>query len=135
MFKTPLNLEVIGVQRFKVTKPLVWEDFRQIITVKEEFDFDGASIPKYFWPVIGSPMTGGFQRAACLHDALYASQIFDRKKSDKLFKAAMKMDNVPFITTTALYYGVRLFGFIIWKDITPEELTHYKLLVDIKVKD
>ena len=78
-FKTELCLKVIGHQAYAVVEPLVYDNGLLIIQVNPQFDFDGASVPQALWSLGLSPMTGGYQRSACLHDALYASEYFDRK--------------------------------------------------------
>ena len=128
-FKTELCLKVIGDQAFEVLEPLVYDNGLVIIQVNPKFDFDGASIPKALWSVIGSPMTGGYQRAGCLHDALYASEYFPREVCDKLFLEAMKSDGVSYIKRTAMYNAVRLFGWMVWKEHKKEEVDEYKKFV------
>lgn len=36
-----------------------------------EWDFDGASIPRLFWRLVGPPLRGTYRRGALLHDACY----------------------------------------------------------------
>ena len=81
-FQTELCLKVIGDQAYEVMSPLVYNNGIEQVTVHKGFDFDGASVPQCLWSFGLSPMTGGYQRSACLHDALYASQSFDRKICD-----------------------------------------------------
>ena len=130
-FKTELCLKVIGDQAFKVLEPLVYDNGLVIIQVNPKFDFDGASIPKALWSVIGSPMTGGYQRAGCLHDALYASEYFPREVCDALFLEAMKSDGVSYIKRTAMYNAVRMFGWTVWKGHKREEVDEYKKFVTV----
>lgn len=130
-FTTKLSLDVIGYQAYEVTKPLVWEDGEVIIQVNPGFDFDGASIPRALWSVVGSPMTDGYQRAGCLHDALYASEYFAREVCDKLFLEAMKSDGVSYIKRTAMYNAVRMFGWTVWRGHNREEVDDYKKFVTV----
>ena len=130
-FQTELCLKVIGDQAFEVLEPLVYDNGLVIIQVNPKFDFDGASIPKALWSVIGSPMTGGYQRAGCLHDALYASEYFAREVCDKLFLEAMKSDGVSYIKRTAMYNAVRMFGWTVWKGHKREEVDDYKKFVTV----
>ena len=116
MFKGRLNITVNGSQEYILTNPLVWQDGEYNITVKSGFVFDGASIPKALWSIIGSPMTGGYQRAGCLHDALYASQILDRKIADDIFLESMKSDGVSYFKRYSMYWAVRSFGYSAWNE-------------------
>ena len=59
-FKTELCLKVIGDQAYEVMAPLVYNNGIEQVTVFKGFDFDGASIPKPLWGIIGSPMTDGY---------------------------------------------------------------------------
>ena len=105
-FTTQLNIKVIGAQAYEVDSPLVYERENQIIQVNKGFDFDGASVPQMLWGLGLSPMTGGYQRAACLHDALYASELFERKVCDDIFLEAMEADGVGYFKRYAMYWAV-----------------------------
>lgn len=131
-FKTELCLRVIGEQAYELIEPLVYNNGRFILKVKPKFDFDGASIPKALWGIIGSPMTGGYQRSACLHDALYASEYFDRKQCDDLFLEAMESDGVGYFKRYAMYWAVRAAGWIVWNKHTKSEVDLYKSFVELK---
>ena len=128
-FKTELCLKVIGDQAYEVMEPLVYEDDEVIIQVNPKFDFDGASIPQALWSIVGSPMTGGYQRAGCLHDALYAAEYYPRDVCDKLFLDAMKSDGVGYLRRYAMYNAVRAFGWTVWKEHKKEEVDEYKKYV------
>ena len=128
-FTTKLSIDVIGHQAYEVTKPLVWEYSELVIQVNPGFDFDGASVPRALWSVVGSPMTDGYQRAACLHDALYASEYFDRDVCDKLFLEAMESEGVGYFKRYAMYYAVRAFGGQVWKEHTKEEVNAYRKFI------
>lgn len=128
-FTTPLALKVIGDQAYEVISPLVWESDDYIIQVNPKFDFDGASIPRAFWSIIGSPMTDGYQRAGCLHDALYASERFERYICDRIFLEAMEVDGVGYAKRYAMYWAVRAGGAMVWKNHTKEEVGAYQKFI------
>ena len=129
-FKTELCMKVIGKQAYELTEPLVYDNGLIEITVKPSFDFDGASVPTPLWSLGLSPMTGGYQRAACLHDALYAGEIFEREICDTLFLEAMASDGVGYMKRYAMYWAVRSFGWTVWKNHKQEEVNAYKKFVD-----
>jgi hypothetical protein len=56
-----------------------------IFLIKKGFDFDGASIPKPVWAVIGHPMQMWILLAALFHDGAYASNVIKRKAADGFF--------------------------------------------------
>ena len=128
-FQTELCLKVIGHQAYEVTEPLVYDNGLLIIQVNPKFDFDGASIPRGLWSIVGSPMTGGYQRSACLHDALYASEYFAREICDALFLEAMESEGVSYVKRYAMYYAVRAFGGQVWKEHIKEEVNAYRKFI------
>lgn len=129
MFTTNLELKILGTQAYEVTEPLVWNDNLSIIQVNPKFDFDGASVPQCLWSFGFSPMTGGYQRSACLHDALYASEYFPREICDVLFLEAMESEGVGYMKRYSMYYAVRSFGWTVWKGHKNEEVNEYKKYV------
>jgi len=96
MFITPLRIEALRDGQYKLLSPLSFKDGDVIITVQKDFIYDGASIPKSLWSIIGCPMDYAYE--SCLHDALYASKIFPRKDCDKYFHKALKARGVINIT-------------------------------------
>ena len=129
MFTTNLELKILGEQAYEVTEPLVWNDNLSIIQVNPKFDFDGASVPQALWSFGLSPMTGGYQRSACLHDALYASEYFERKVCDELFLKAMESEGVGYFKRYAMYNAVRLFGGQVWDKHIKEEVNAYRKFI------
>ena len=130
-FKTELCLKVIGHQAYAVVEPLVYDNGLLIIQVNPQFDFDGASVPQALWSLGLSPMTGGYQRSACLHDALYASEYFDRKVCDELFLEAMESECVGYFKRYAMYNAVRIFGGSVWKGHNKNEVKSYRRFITI----
>jgi hypothetical protein len=57
----------------------------EILFIKKGFDFDGASIPKWAWTLIGHPMEMWILLAALPHDGFYASNCVKQRKADWLF--------------------------------------------------
>jgi len=130
-FKTELCLKVIGNQAYELTEPLLYNDGFVELTVHPLFDFDGASVPKVLWSFGFSPMTGGYQRAAALHDALYAGEVFERSICDTLFLNAMEADGVRYLKRYAMYYAVRAAGWTVWKGHNREEVELYRNFVSV----
>ena len=129
MFTTNLELKILGEQAYEVVEPLVWNDNLNIIQVNPKFDFDGASVPQALWSFGLSPMTGGYQRSACLHDALYASEYFAREICDALFLEAMESEGVSYFKRYSMYYAVRAFGGQVWKEHIKEEVNAYRKFI------
>lgn len=90
------------------------EDSNEVIKVPKGFITDGASIPKIFWSFIGGQW-GKYGYAAVLHDFLYHTKIYTRKKSDQIFLEAMGVLGVPKWKRLLMYFAVRLAGWHPWK--------------------
>lgn len=56
-----------------------------IYCIRKGFDFDGASIPKWAWSIIGHPIEMWILLAALFHDGIYASNLIPRDEADWLF--------------------------------------------------
>lgn len=77
---------------------------------------NGASIPRFLWPIFGGPFTGRHRNAAVLHDAYYHKHHGKtRKQVDAMFYRKMRDDGVNYIKAKAMYYGVRVGGRKAWK--------------------
>ena len=130
-FSTYLDIKILGDQYFEVVTPLIYIRDKEIISVNPGFDFDGASVPQVLWSFGLSPMTGGYQRAACLHDAMYSAEIFDREVCDKIFLEAMKSDNVSYFKRMSMYFAVRIFGKLLWKKHTIKDVLQYNKFITV----
>ena len=81
------------------------------ITVPKGFIFDGASIPRFFWRVIGGPF-GPYVDAAVVHDYIYA-EAFDRytkQEADSIFLRIMELLGIKAWRRKAMYRAVKWFG-------------------------
>ena len=94
------------------TAPLVYhvwdEHSTEIITVPAWYEFDWASVPMIFGPLIQrvEPKTIS---PACVHDWLYTQwRRYTQKKSDQIFYEALIASWVPTIKAYIMYIGVRL---------------------------
>ena len=82
------------------------------LIVPDGFVTDLASIPRILYSVI--PVNGLHRSAAILHDYLYESQTYGRRKCDDLFLEAMKSSGVRYTQRMAMYIGVRIGGWVPW---------------------
>lgn len=94
-------------------------DSKEIVTVPKGFETDFASVPRILWSIF--PPDGTYTQAAVLHDYLYYSGIFNRKKCDGIFLEAMEVLNVPWWKRKLMYRAVRIFGRFGWDDRREEE--------------
>ena len=121
-----MKVEKIDNQRFILLEKETAFSLGYRITINKGFDFDGASIPKIFWSIIGSPFTGNYTTPATIHDGLYAGEVLDRKVCDDIFLDLMKQYKVNYLRRYTMYLAVRLCGCKVWKEHTKEEVLKYK---------
>ena len=112
-------------------EPLVYENDKYIITVKAGFDFDFASIPWLLRRIL--PKNGkSYDRAAAIHDGLYASQALPKEICDALFLEAMIVDKTNETIADAMHLAVKVGGHSAYSDT--EELEKYKALIEVVEK-
>ena len=116
-FTDPLIVKKISARIWEVQRGFTYhvglEGSKEFVHVPEGFPTDFASIPRPFWIIL--PPDGQYTQSAVLHDFLYYSRIYKRKKSDLIFIESMKVLNVPFWKRHTIYRAVRLFGWIPWR--------------------
>jgi len=130
MFTTDLVTKRVMTEDYAwiLQEPLVYSNSKYRITVYDGFDFDFASIPWFFRRVI--PKNGmKYDRASCLHDALYASKILSKKECDRLFLEAMLFDGVNVMLASLMYDAVSIAGGSAYED--QEDLMKYRNLIKV----
>ena len=80
------------------------------IKIPAGFTWNGASIPRALWPVIGSPFEPRLQAPAMVHDYCCHSG-FNRKKADKVFRKLLIANGVSKVRANIMYAGVRAAAF------------------------
>lgn len=109
--------------RYRLLSPLVCA----VCVVPYGFEWDGASIPRAAWSVLGyTPFHPDLMRASCVHDYLYRERIGTRRAADALFRDLVIADGVPADTAALLYAAVRQFGVHTWRDA--EDARHAQAL-------
>lgn len=103
-------VDLIGEYKFRLFDKIEFENKNFTILVHKGFEFDGASIPRSLWSIYGCPFGGLYSQAACIHDALYATHLFSKAMSDRIFYEAMIRDGVERRTAIQMYLAVRGFG-------------------------
>ena len=78
--------------------------------IPKGFLFDGASVPRPFWSIIGSPCEPDLMFAASIHDFLYWSRIVSKSKADAYIKQALLADGVGTIRANTIYQAVNWCG-------------------------
>ena len=114
-FKGKYQLSEFTPYTYKTLAELSYTTNKYITyTVPIGFVTDGASIPKLFWSLVGSPFTGLYRRAALIHDYLYAIQTTKRSYADKVFLECMKVLKVGWWKRRIMYMAVRTCGWRPW---------------------
>jgi hypothetical protein len=118
-FTTPLIVEHIDGRIWEVAQPFEYhlvypaKYTSDIIYVHKKFRMDFASIPRIFWSIL--PPTGLYGKAAVIHDWLYRTQIYTRKRADQIFLEAMEVLGVAKWKRVVIYRSVRMFGWNAWR--------------------
>lgn len=115
-FPDPLNGMFVGKGQWKLTSPFKYISDKYVsVIVPNGFVSDGASIPKLFYTIIGSPWSGKYSRGAIIHDYLYFKKEVSRKIADLTFLEAMLVLGVPLWKRLIMYRALRMFGMFAWR--------------------
>lgn len=71
---------------------------------------NGASIPQFFWPVIGSPFIGYYRRPSVIHDVYCENHLRPDQEVHDMFFEAMIADGVPKDKAEVMFQAVDKFG-------------------------
>jgi hypothetical protein len=129
-FGNALDLRNDTKSTWNLLADFAYENDKYIITLSKGFVTDGASIPRAFWSVVGSPFEGAYVKPSIIHDGLYTIMQLPRKECDKLLKEMMVFNGVSKIEAEEIYLGVRGFGGMHWKKDNSSKAN----LVNITVK-
>lgn len=112
---TPFEKRSIAKYPFCCKKPLkvmIWDNkkFKQYnFEIKENYCYDGASIPRFFWRLIGSNTAAEFLIPSLIHDVLCENHQYiddDRELSSKVFKALLIAAGVSEFKANIMYMAV-----------------------------
>jgi hypothetical protein len=88
-----------------------------VVTVPEGFEFDGASIPRVAWRIIGTPFAPDVVIGGLVHDYLYKNGYkigISRKDSDKTFREISILEQHS--RAHVMYRTLRMLGARNYKD-------------------
>lgn len=108
-----------GADRYQVVYPLTVaitdiDGVEHVVRIPQGYTFDGASIPRVMWSIVGSPFEPDYMLAACVHDwyCEHAKCYFDRVIGDNVFLLLLaRTQTVPRLRQVAMYMAVRLYTF------------------------
>ena len=103
-------------RRWKLVKSFSYhvgsQHSRFVIKVPRGFVTDFASVPQFLWGWL--PSWGKYGKAAILHDYIYQTHLTERSIADSIFYEAMLISGTRLLRAKLMYYGVRLFGWLVW---------------------
>lgn len=88
-------------------------DGKQIIIPKGYY-YNGASIPRVFWAIIGSPFEPDFWAGAGAHDFIYLTHIFTRPEADEILFQLIRQSGVGLGRARTIWGAVRACGYPAW---------------------
>lgn len=98
-------------------KVLLVEDYTQAgITVPQGFVYDGASIPRLAWSLIGLSPFCEILGAATVHDWLYVNSgrvdegYYPKLEADRIFYDLMRQSGISLLQAKLAYWAVYVFG-------------------------
>lgn len=115
-FLSKLDVVEITDMAWELDQDLVYEtDIGPLVQIKvpKGFITDFASVPRL--PLAYSFFGNKANRPAVIHDYLYQTNMVTRGTADAIFLEAMKVDGQGVITRYAMWAGVRLFGWMCYK--------------------
>ena len=84
---------------------------------KKGFEFDGASIHRFFWRIITHPFSAKIVLPALFHDNDYKNGVRSKETSDNMFKESMEVDDkLPKWKQAVVYLAVDCCGDKAWKN-------------------
>lgn len=100
--KKPLKVMIFDNKKFKQYE----------FNIKENYCYDGASIPRFFWRLIGSNTSAEFLIPSLVHDVLCENHSYidnDRELSSKVFRALLIASGVSKFKANIMYQAVDTF--------------------------
>jgi len=99
------------------------------VTIGREFNFDGASIPRLFWRIVGHPFQMPLLVPALVHDALYSAEWNDNRGfCDWEFICAMQCVGICWIKRNLIWSAVKLGGWAVWNAHKKDDVQQSRML-------
>lgn len=89
------------------------------IKIKAGFVFDGASIPRLFWPITGHPMDPRRLVASLVHDWLFSNHLLPRLFADALYYQLCVDYGLPSWRAAIEFWALRRYGEDAWNRNLP----------------
>lgn len=123
-FRYP-QIEGIGGGLYKVVSgysaEVVLIGWRVVITIDPGYVFDGASIPRWLWPIAGHPLESPHDAASLIHDRLYTAHILSRRQSDWVYAQILAQAGLAYWRIALEWIVLRFFGQKAWDAASDED--------------
>jgi hypothetical protein len=104
------------------------------ILVPAGFDWDGATIPRAFWSIVGGPFDPQIVAASLVHDWLYWTHQVSRGLADRIFYELAKEAGCSSFRRRSMYRAVKIFGGSYYKR-TDVDIVYAMILSDLITDD
>jgi hypothetical protein len=99
---------------------MLTEDFGFVIDATQwwiplGYDYDGASIPRPFWSIIGSPFEPDYW-CAVAHDAFYLGHAVSRSVADEVLFQLLRVEGVGLWRARTIWGAVRAGAWMAWNN-------------------
>jgi len=116
------NIGDTGNVRLMENYALELPTIRATIFMDTGFVYDGASIPRCAWPLVGHPLQGDNLPGATAHDGLYRTQWVTRWKADRMVRERWVATGKSRAKAWLMWSFVRALGGASWNRYTVEEI-------------
>lgn len=82
------------------------------------FWWDGASIPRALWSVVGDPWDEDITPGALIHDILYGSHWFSQRKADDILFKVNKLNDMGWLKNHTVWATLRVCGHVAYNGKT-----------------
>lgn len=98
------------------------------------FRWNGASIPRFLWSVIGGRFEPATLRASLEHDWIYLCHGVARRQADKQFRRRLQEAGMSAWKAASMYQAVRIFGRSHWPTTNEdqERIRAIRLMLSIR---
>lgn len=104
----------------------LWTEYREALQlpgligltdIPEGYSWDGASIPRWAWSLMGHPLEGDLRLPSLIHDWLceHSKTPADRMVADAIFFLLLSRAGVPRWRRICLWAAVRFYALVIWR--------------------
>lgn len=101
------NMKELGVVLFDHKKMKKYQ-----FTIRKNYCYDGATIPRFLWRLVGSPTDNVFLLASLIHDELCTHHEYvnnDRQFSSKVFERLLRASGVNYFKARVMSIAVDVF--------------------------